>query len=135
MGGTAKEAVENFFLVFSDYAYDLAKKLLDEHFGDAFIVGNAFRDKLEKWPNIAPRDCNSLQRFSDFVKQWPTAMSSIDTLKCLDDDWENRTILSKLPWIVTRWSRTAYQWKEVKKEFPLFKMFAYFFIQGREDSM
>ena len=127
LGGIAKEAVENFFLVSSDYAYDEAKKLLDERFGDAFIVGNAFRDKLEKWPKIAPRDCDSLQRFSDFVKQCQTAMSSIGTLKCLDDDRENRKFLSKLPdWIVTRWSRTAYQWKEEKKEFPPFKIFADF---------
>ena len=127
LGGTAKEAVENFFLISSDTAYDEAKKMLDERFGDPYVIGSAFRDKLEKWPKIAPKDCNSLQRFADFVKQCQTAMDSIGTLKCLNDDRENRKFLSKLPdWIVTRWSRTAYQWKEDKKEFPAFKVFADF---------
>ena len=127
LGGTAKEAVENFFLISSDNAYDEAKKLLDERFGDAYIVGNAFRDKLEKWPKIAPKDCKALQRFADFIKQCQTAMDSIGTLKCLNDDRENRKFLSKLPdWIVTRWSRIAYQWQEEKKEFPCFKVFADF---------
>ena len=128
LGGTAKEAVENFFLISSDTAYDEAKKMLDERFGDPYVIGSAFRDKLEKWPKIAPKDCNSLQRFADFVKQCQTAMDSIGTLKCLNDDRENRKFLSKLPdWIVTRWSRTAYQWKEDKKEFPAFKVFADFY--------
>ncbi|MEW8545262.1 MAG: DUF1759 domain-containing protein [Candidatus Thiodiazotropha sp.] len=127
LSGTAKEAVENFFLISSDTAYDEAKNLLDERFGDPYVIGSAFRDKLEKWPKIAPKDCNSLQRFADFVKQCQTAMDSIGTLKCLNDDRENRKFLSKLPdWIVTRWSRTAYQWKEDKEEFPAFKVFADF---------
>ena len=127
LGGTAKEAVENFFLISSDNAYDEAKKLLDERFGDPYIVGSAFRDKLEKWPKIAPRDSKALQKFADFAKQCQTAMHSIGTLKCLDDDRENRKFLSKLPdWMVTRWSRIAYQLKEENREFPSFKVFADF---------
>ena len=47
LGDAAKDAVENFFLLSSDNAYEEAKKLLDERFGDAYGVGSAFRDRLE----------------------------------------------------------------------------------------
>ena len=46
LGGSAKEAVECYFLMTSDDAYDNAKKLLDERFGDPVVIGNAFRDRL-----------------------------------------------------------------------------------------
>ena len=126
LGGAAKEAVENYFLLASDNAYQEAKKLLDERFGAAYVVGNALRYKLESWPKIANRDANALQRFSDFVKQCETAMGTIGTLKCFDDDRENRNFLARLPdWLVTRWARIAFQWhKDHNGDFPPFKNFA-----------
>ena len=125
--GTAKESVENYFLLSSENAYDEAKKLLDERFGDPFIIGNAFRDKLEKWPRIASRDNKSLLKFADFLRQCHAAMDSIGSLKILDDDRENKKLISKLPdWIVTRWSRIVHQFKEDHKRFPPFKYFVDF---------
>ena len=69
-----------------------------------------------------------LQKFADFMRQCETAMSSIGTLNCLNDDRENRRFLSKLPdWIVTRWARITYQWKEDHKgDFPPFRSFVDF---------
>ena len=49
-------------------------------------------------------------------------MDSIGTLSILDDDRENRKLMSKLPdWLVPRWSRLVHQWKEDKRQFPPFK--------------
>lgn len=119
--GDARDAVENYFLLSSDETYDEAKRLLDERFGDPFVIGNSFRERLEKWPKITNRDGTGLRKFSDFLRQCHTAMETISTLQILDDDRENRKLISKLPdWVVTRWARVVYQWKEDGKSFPKF---------------
>ena len=127
LSGPARESVENFFLLSTDSAYDEAKTLLDERFGDSFVIANAFRDKLERWPRIASRDSKALLKFSDFLKQCHAAMTSIGSLGILDDDRENRKIMSKLPdWLIARWSRIVHQYKEDEKQFPPFKRFVEF---------
>lgn len=130
LGESVRDVVENFFLLSSENAYTEAKALLDQRYGDPFVIGNAFRDKLEKWPKILPRDSKSLLRFSDFLKQCEIAMESIGTLNMLNDDRENRKLLTKLPdWIVTRWGRIVVKHKEEQKQFPPFKIFVEFISQ------
>ena len=60
-------------------AYEQARNLLDERFGDPFIVANAFRDKLDAWPDIAPRDGSALRKFADFLRQCNTAMQTTES--------------------------------------------------------
>ena len=55
-------------------------KLLDSRFGDSYTFAKAFRDKLEKWPKVAPRDSLALRKFVDFLKQCETGMQSIPSL-------------------------------------------------------
>ena len=43
IGGSVKQVVENYFLLSSDNAYDDAKRLLDERYGDPFVIASAFR--------------------------------------------------------------------------------------------
>ena len=57
-------------------------------------------------------------------------MQTIKSLSILNDDRENRKLLTKLPdWIVARWGRNATHWKETKGEYPPFKNFAEFIAQ------
>ena len=97
LGGRVKDAVEGYFLLPPDDAFDEAKKLLEERYGNPFVVANAFRDKLEKWQRINSRDGTALQRYADFLRQCHTAMRSIGNLGVLNDERENRKILGKLP--------------------------------------
>ena len=90
LSSSVREVIENLFLLSSDEAYEEAKKLLEQRYGDPFVIGNAFRDKLEKWPKIQPRDGHGLRKYTDFLKQCNTAMNSINCLGVLDDDRENR---------------------------------------------
>lgn len=46
LGGAAKKAVEGFFLLGTEAAYDSAWQVLEKRFGDPFIIGKSFRDKL-----------------------------------------------------------------------------------------
>jgi len=127
LGNEVREVVSNFFLIGTDDAYEEAKRLLDQRYGDPFVVANAFRDKLEKWPKIQSRDGYGLRRFSDFLKQCHTAMASVGSLSVLNDERENRKMLGKLPeWLLNRWNRFVVQWREERNAFPPFKEFMLF---------
>lgn len=54
-------------------------------------------------------------------------MEKIYSLHALNDDQENRKIITKLPqWIVSRWSRIVYEFKESHGCFPPFSQFVRF---------
>ena len=130
VSGPVKEVIEGYFLLSSDIAYEEAKGALDKRYGDPFLVANAFRDKLDNWPKISPKDGTGLRKFSDFLQQCQIAMQTTKGLNVLDDERENRKLLTKLPdWLITRWARIASPWKDSKGEYPPFKKFAEFIAQ------
>lgn len=47
VGGVAKQAIEDYSLVGTDNAYCAAWGILDDRFGNPFIVGKAYRDKIQ----------------------------------------------------------------------------------------
>ena len=97
IGGSVKQVVENYFLLSSDNAYDDARHLLDERYGDPFVIASAFRSKLDHWQRVAAKDSKGLLTFLDFLKQCLSAMETNSGLNILNDSCENRKILGKLP--------------------------------------
>ena len=95
--GEAKESICGLLSLNSEEVYVRAKKILVSRFGNAFLVSNAYRKKIESWPKIAPNDSLGLRRFSDFIQHCKTAMNSIQYLNVLNDPEENQKILNKLP--------------------------------------
>ncbi|MES9904690.1 MAG: DUF1759 domain-containing protein, partial [Sedimenticola sp.] len=127
LAGPVREVIEGYLLLESDEAYEEAKRTLDIRYGDPFVIANAFRDKLEKWPKVAPRDGTALQKFGDFLQQCQIAMQSIGSLSVLNDDRENRRLLTKLPdWMVSRWGRIVSRWRDENGAFPPFSEFVVF---------
>ena len=127
LGGQVKDTVKGYFLLPPEDALDKAKKLLEEHYGNPFVMPNAFRDKLEKWQRINSRDGAALQRYADFLRQCHTAMRSIGNLSVLNDVRENRKMLGKLPeWAITKWVGIVDQHRQDKGDFPPFKAFVEF---------
>ena len=61
--GAALEAIEGYFLLSTDDAYVEARMLLEQRYGDPFVIANAFHDKLEEWPKIPPKDGLALRKF------------------------------------------------------------------------
>ena len=111
----------------SDSSYNEAKALLQRCYGDSFSMANTFRDKLEAWPRIANRDSVGLQRFADFLRQCLGTMRLNGSLAVLDDDRENKRLLSKLPdWLIPKWAQLVANHKEKHQEFPKFETFVKF---------
>ena len=133
IGGVAKEAIEGYFLVTSPYAYADARTLLEERYGNPFVISNVFRDRLESWPKIPARDGTALRKFSDFLRQCSIAMESIPNLHVLNDERENRKMLAKLPdWLISRWGRKVADSKMHAGIFPGFRQFQEFVMREAE---
>ncbi len=132
LSGEAKEAVEGMFYFDTSASYEAARKILDERFGNPFLVAEGFRAKLDGWPRIQSGDAKGLRRLSDFLRQCLLAMAHVPTLTILNDCRENRKILSKLPdWIVKRWSRIVTEHTSTGS-YPQFESFVSFITKEAE---
>ena len=109
--GEAKEAVSGLLSLGSTDAYQKARKILTDRFGNQFMVADAFCKRINNWPRILPNDSQGLRRFSDFLEHCNTAMNNIRYLSVLNDPDENQKILRKLPnYLAVRWSRIVDEW-------------------------
>ena len=126
LGGEAKAAVECTFYVNTDLnvAFNEAKETLDRRYGNSFLISEAIRDKLYKWPIIKPGDGLGLRAFADYLQQCNMAMKTVDGLSILNDCRENRRLLAKLPdCLIERWSRIV---SKESTSYPPFSRFALF---------
>ena len=126
--GEAKAAIHTLISIGTQDAYDKAQKILTDRYGNKFLVANAYRSKLEKWPKIALNDGSGLRKFYDFLEQCKSAMTSISYLTYLNDPKENTLLLQKLPTqIAERWNTiTTKRINEHEGEFPSFEEFTNF---------
>lgn len=127
VGGPAKKAVESYFLLGTESAYQAAWILLEERYGNPFLTAKAFRDRLDTWPKISPKGSVELQEYSDFLRSCEAAMAQIKTLEILNDCSENQKMLAKLPdWLTSRWNREVVLMEEQHQRFPSFSEFVKF---------
>ncbi|XP_070188845.1 uncharacterized protein [Littorina saxatilis] len=121
LGGSAREAVSGFFLLGSEKAYQQAKDILDQRFGNQFITSDAFMSELNSWPKIQNKDKSALQKFSDFLVQCQAAQQEFPILRSLDDIKKIQKIAQKLPdWASTRWNRVVAMKRKDKGRYPTF---------------
>ena len=97
MSGEAKAYVQGLLSQSSSQAFHKALKVLKDRFGSDFVMANAFRQKLRKWPKIQNHDCAGLRNFSDYLNSVLVAKESNRSLSILDDEHENRVLLYKIP--------------------------------------
>ncbi|XP_066553505.1 uncharacterized protein LOC136721589 [Amia ocellicauda] len=127
VGGPAKKAIEGYFLLGTESAYCAAWTILEERYGNPFLIAKAFRDKLDTWPKINSKGSVELQELADFLRSCEAAMSQIRGLEVLNDCNENQKILSKLPdWLTSRWNRKVIEVEEQSHTFPSFSQFVKF---------
>jgi len=127
LSGEARKAVEGFFFRNSEEAYQGALRVLEERYGNHFIVQKAFRDKLMKWPKVGPSDPAALREFADFLQGCVEAMPHVKGLSIWDDCEENHKLLKKLPdWITQRWSRVVTESLDESGDCPSFSCFTRF---------
>jgi hypothetical protein len=127
--------VEGYLTIANEESYVKAWVKLENRYGDPFVIANAFRDKIDQWPDIPPRDGEALRKLGDFLRQCRAAMKTgtNGNLAVLDNERENRKILRKLPdWLINRWNRTAYTYRQNFECHPPFHYFVTFIEQEAE---
>ena len=67
ISGEAKEAVSGLLTLEGEDAYQEARRVLDERYGNPFLVANAYKRKIREWRTIPPNDGTKLRKFSDFL--------------------------------------------------------------------
>ena len=98
-------------------AYQLARRNLEEIYGDPVDICEAFRDKLEFWPQISKNDAKSLRLYSEFLSQCLLTMSSVTELSKLNDPRDMKRLPHVLPdHLISKWSTKAGNIKYRKEE-------------------
>ena len=114
-------------------AYTCALEVLEERYGNSFVISQAFRNKLDSWENVKSRDSVALRSFSDFMKQCLVASQEFGGLDILDDVQYIRRLISKLPeWLVNRWNREVASTKKTCRRYPSFAELAEF-VRGEAE--
>ena len=55
VNGKPKQVVEHYLLIGKEDAYQKARSVLQERYGNCNVLIAVFINKLEKWPKIGPR--------------------------------------------------------------------------------
>ena len=129
LDGKAKSTVEQLQYMVQDpeKAYQHARTILKDRFGNNAILGADFEKRLSTWPKINPNDPTALEKFSDFLQQVVIASEHIKSLKVFDFASQIHVLVEKLPgWFKSKWSDkiVKFQREEGKDAFPSFKEFA-----------
>ena len=101
--------------------------MLDDRYGNPFIIGKSYRDKIQSWPKITAKDSKDLREFADFLSSVESAIPYVQGLQVLNDCVENQRIVAKLPdWLSSRWNRRVTEFQDEHKMFPDFSHFVKF---------
>ena len=104
-----------------------AKKLLSKKYGDPYKLSNAYNKKINEWPCIRPGDDLALDRFSTFLVQCQSAMTSLPFLTILSHPHNMQSMVKMLPFpLQDRWRREANRWRVSRQTIPAFAEFVAF---------
>ena len=126
--GKAKKVVEQLQYMVDDpeSAYQSARKILKERFGNTAVIGTEFERKLKAWPKISPYDASALEEFGDFLHQVEIASDHIESLKVFNYSSQMLPLIDKLPsWFKAKWSEKVLRSQKEKgrDSYPSFKEF------------
>ena len=104
--GIALKMISGLIGLRTNEAYERARKILKERFGDPFQIYDAYSRRLKAWPMcISSKD---IQEFSDFLVMTKEMMSSVKYLKELDNFTIIQELAARLPnHYMNRWRENA----------------------------
>ena len=131
--GKANNIVKGFLAMSSDSAYNKARKMLDQRFGNPVHVAEAYKSSLRNWPKINDGHSSGLQDFSDFLIQWEEATKTIQSMGDLDSTETLSLVCSKLPsYSAVKWCRHAHERQTKSKKIITFSTFMNFVREEAE---
>lgn len=93
-----KELVRSRQHMAPDRGYDMAKYLLEQHFGDEYKTTAAYMEKMLNWPLVKAEDVTSLQAYALFLWECCNAMENCQYMRELHMPANMKVLISKLPY-------------------------------------
>ena len=125
--GEPKDLIKGCLHLDRHSGYLEAKRLLNEKYGDPNKISNAYLKKINEWPCIRPGDELALDRFSIFLSQCRSAMSTLTYLSILNHPHNLQSMVTKLPFTLQdRWRREANKRRVAGGVIPSFADFVNF---------
>ena len=102
--GPARELVKSCFNFRASEAFARAMKLLEDKYGNSYIISRSYLRKLEDWPRLRSEDADSLGQLALFLTSISNMMDSTADLDELNNPKEMRSVVDKLPFeLVKAW--------------------------------
>ena len=90
-------------------AYERAKTLLQENYGNPILIANLYMEKLRQWPRIMEGDGKSIREFLVFLSKCESAMSDQSFINELNTSSLLQSLCIKLPIRMQRkWLETVH---------------------------
>ncbi len=110
-----------------DEGYKAAKGLLKKKYGNSHKVAEAFLRKAQDWPEIKPENAEGLEKFSLFLAECMTMMTSLSALDELNHTKGIQALVAKLPYrLRVAWRNKAYAIEDQMEQAVVFKDFVEF---------
>ncbi|XP_068690352.1 uncharacterized protein [Montipora foliosa] len=94
----------------SDSAYEKARKMLEQQFGNPVHVAEAYKSSLRSWSKTNDGDSSGLQVFSDFFVRCEEAMKTMQSIGDLNSTETLRLVSRKFPsYSAVKWCRHAHE--------------------------
>lgn len=94
--GQPRELIRSCLHMEPTHGYQTAKRLLEEHFGNAYKISVAYIHKALNWPTIKSDDGEALHAFGLYLTGCHNAMMDVEYMEELDNTANMRAIISKL---------------------------------------
>ena len=125
--GEPKELIKECLYLGRHSGYLEAKRLLKDKYGDPYKISNAYIKKINEWPYIRAGDEQALDRFSTFLTQCRSAISSLTFLSILNHPHNLQSMVTKLPLpLQDQWRREANKMRVARGAIPAFADFVDF---------
>ena len=91
-----REVIKGCLFMEPAMGYLAAKRLLDDKYGDPYVISKAYLKRIAEWPNIKNGDDVALDRLATFLGQCVNAMTSLSHLGILEHPQNLQMLIIKL---------------------------------------
>ena len=132
--GEPLRVVDGFISYDNPYAYEEAKSLIDDTYGDTYRISEAYLSRLETWSKIpSTGQAKALRDLTHFLIKCESAMRHVPEMSILNHNRQNQKILQLLPdYMINKWNERVLKHKKSSGGFPSFPKFVDFIKEQSE---
>ncbi|XP_070549367.1 uncharacterized protein [Ptychodera flava] len=102
--GRPKEIVSSCIHMNPKEGYEHARKLLEDEYGNPYVMAKAYTKQAEAWPEVKSEDKSALKEYALFLTKCDNAMKGEPHLRELDHNRNLQMLVYKLPYkLRERW--------------------------------